>query len=87
MVNITKHVTKVPVTTFTNKTMINIELDLDEASTLLWVLSKVGGITSGPRRKIDQILRQLENAGVPSIDWKAFKSCSSIYFTNKQDGT
>ncbi len=52
-------------------TMVSVRMPLETAQYLLDVLTKVGGNPTGPRGKITEILRVLENAGVkrhvPSI--------------------
>ena len=52
-------------------TMISVRMPLETAQYLLDILTKVGGDPLGPRGKITEIIRVLENAGVerhvPSI--------------------
>ncbi len=45
-------------------TMVSIRMPLETAQYLLDVLSKIGGDTSGPRGKIDEVTIALENAGI-----------------------
>ncbi len=45
-------------------TMVTIRMPLETAQYLLDVLTKVGGNPVGPRGKITEIIRVLENAGI-----------------------
>ena len=64
MVDITKTLEKVPVTTYTTEERYILELNKDEAETLFYLCQKIGGSPDNSRRKyFDQIAAGFEKLG------------------------